>query len=548
MRCAPGNTLRRILLGPAMALVAVLAGAGLLAAPAGAAEVGARSADSFVDSIGVNTHTYYDDTAYYTRFDTVVERLRELGVRHVREGLMTGREDQYRMLNELAADGIRSTLIMGEPELGADGLAELLATVKTKLPGAVEAVEGPNEYDSRGVPDWAAKLSAYQQQLYAGVKSDPALAALPVIGPSVVQKRNQEALGNISGSLDFGNVHPYPLDQPPERNVSSYLARAALNSGSKPVMATESGYHNTPGWTGEQPPVSEAAAATYMPRLFLDYFERGYARTFAYELLDQGADPSQRDANWGLLRADLSPKPAFTAIRNLISVLADPGPSFAPESLSYELGGDRAGLHQLLLQKRDGSFYLALWREQSVANGPVDVSPPAPSTVRVRLDRPVLEAQRFDPTGSAGATPVGQSGGELSVPVGAQVTILRLVLGAGGGSGRITVWLSRNSVPAGGTVAVGGRLPHRATLLSRSFEVQRWNPAGRNWKVVGRGRASASGKFRKSLRVPAGKGRVSRLRVVAGPAKPSKPLRLRVRHASRAQVGGVGDAVAVAQG
>ena len=98
-------------------------------------------------------------------------------------------------------------------------------------------------------------------------------------------------------------------------------------------------------------------------RIFLEYFSRGVARTFAYELVDAG--PNQRRPEIrtsALLRNDLSEKPAFIALRDAIATLADPGPAFSPESLDYSLGGGQADLRELLLQKRDGSFYLALWR------------------------------------------------------------------------------------------------------------------------------------------------------------------------------------------
>ena len=496
-----------------------------LPASAGATTVAAKSAGSFVDSIGVNTHFSYTDTPYAQQFETVKQRLDELGVKHIREGLMLNRPDQYQNLDELASIGVHSTLILGEPELGTGGLEELISTLKTSVRGSVEAVEGPNEYDTRGGAGWAPALTSYQQQLYSSVKADPALAALPVIGPSIVQKRNQEALGDISGSLDYGNVHSYPQGGAPEENISSYLSRGAINSGPKPIMATETGYHNAMGWTGEQAPVSEAAAATYMPRLFLEYFNRGIARTFSYELLDQGTDPNDRESNWGLLRNDLSPKPAFTSLQNMISILSDSGVGFSPESLDYTAGGDLGGLHQVLLQKSDGSFYLALWRADSVSSsGSSGVASP----VKLEFDRGIESVERFEPGVSAG--PVGSlaaSGGNVTVPVGAQVTILQLHLG--GPAGRIHLWVSRRSVQAGGLIAVGGRIPGFSAGHSRSVAIQRYLRGSKSWQTVGHGHAGAGGKFKKMLRVRRRFGTVSRLRVIGAAAQPSKPVKLRIR-------------------
>ncbi len=44
----------------------------------------ARSADDFVDSIGVNTHLFYDQSVYYQKYGEIIKpKLLELGVRHV---------------------------------------------------------------------------------------------------------------------------------------------------------------------------------------------------------------------------------------------------------------------------------------------------------------------------------------------------------------------------------------------------------------------------------------------------------------------------------
>ncbi|HMV50398.1 MAG TPA: hypothetical protein PKD31_21840, partial [Blastocatellia bacterium] len=46
----------------------------------------ARQADEFLDSIGVNVHLHYNDTAYKEYERIIKPRLRESGIRHLRDG------------------------------------------------------------------------------------------------------------------------------------------------------------------------------------------------------------------------------------------------------------------------------------------------------------------------------------------------------------------------------------------------------------------------------------------------------------------------------
>ncbi|HEY2478694.1 MAG TPA: hypothetical protein VGI17_08175 [Solirubrobacterales bacterium] len=420
------------LLAPAVAILLAIAVAA--PNPAEAAPVPAKSADSFVESIGVDTHFSYSDTPYVERFQEVKAKLVELGVHHVREDLLPGRPDQYTRINELAAAGIGGTLIMGSPENGSAGLEELLSVAHTKL-SRVDALEGPNEPYNGDRPGWTAATDSYQQLLHEKATASPTLASVPIVGPTTIFWQEGE-LGNISPWLNYGDIHPYSGGYPPEPYLERHVDFAASSSGTKPLMATETGFHNAMNWKGDFPPTSEAATAVYMPRIFLDYFQEGIARTFDYELVDEFEDPSgeEREAHFGLLRHDLSPKPAFTALKNLISIVGEQNASFSPGSLNYSVGGNTEKLHQVLLQKADGSFYLALWRASSVWDPEKQVAINAPTMpVQVRFGQPIASAAEYVPNVSS--EPLAQpqvSGGSLQVNVGPEVVILKLTPTAGG--------------------------------------------------------------------------------------------------------------------
>jgi hypothetical protein len=329
-----------------------------------AAPAAIRTADSFVDSIGVATHLRYMDTAYGRYSDVIKPRLLELGVRHIRDG---GKDPlMFQKLNDLATAGIRATLVM-DPRDGIQPLNVIGDAINPVLQ-AVEAVEGPNEWDVQrqlthnGQP-FPDGIRAYQSQLYKAIKSNPATANLAVLMPSLAIPFNAPQLGYLS-ELDAGNMHSYAGGNLPSQDLDTkWIPLTQVVSGnSKPIVATETGWHTAIADPAPaHPAVSETAAAKYIPRLFLEYFNRNIYRTFAYELIDQRPAPNQEN-NFGLLHANGSPKPSFTALKNLIALLHDPGANFSPQPLLYQVAGG-ANIHHTVLQKRDGRFYIILWQE-----------------------------------------------------------------------------------------------------------------------------------------------------------------------------------------
>jgi hypothetical protein len=572
----------------ALLLAAVVCGQ----APAAAAPTPSRTADSFVGSIGVNTHFYYSDTPYVEKFSLVKQRLAELGVRHVRENIAPNdRPDQYQRLRELAAMGVKADLIMGDPRNGISTLDHMLSVVKSELTGALDAVEGPNEFNAQGVTNWIPKLREYQQHLYTAVKSDPSLAPLTVIGPSITNWTQAEELGDMSGMLDVGCAHPY-TSKPPETVVTESLERAAQTAGTKPAFTTETGYHTALNYiSGSEAfmPVTEAAQAVYMPRVFLEHFRRGVARTYSYELLDQFPDSklNERESNFGLLRNDLSPKPAFTALRNTIGILKDSGSGFTPGSLDYSLEGNEEKLRQVLLQKSDGSYYLALWRASSVWDA-VNKVPlnPGSSPISIKFNQPVSSVELYAPNVSSGPqASIANPSGRLSYEIGPQVQILRITPGAaapapgpeptptepapapapteveptptestptptepaptpteepapestkkGGKSGsgkggrkRLALWTSSHSVKAGHRLAIGGRVSAVTSTAATPVAIQLWEGG---WRTVGQDRTSSDGVFHARIKLATrGGSGIARIRAVAPAAIPSS-IAVRVR-------------------
>jgi hypothetical protein len=332
----------------------------------------ARRAYSFVNSIGINTHLYYGDTNYYQKYQEIVKpKLLELGVRHIRDGGTRNLNGYLDRLKELKSNGIGTTLIFdprgGTPEQG-------LALVK-ELGNVVEAVEGPNEYDLSGDRNWVQTLRQYMEQLHKLIKSDVLTSALPVLGASLTSEEAYVAVGNMSNFVDYGVIHNYFSGRHPGTagwagngygSIAYGMAQSQKYAPGKPVITTETGYHNAVNTLEGHLAVPESVAQKYIPRMFLEQFNSGIKRTFGYELMDLQNNP-KRDISgleFGLLRNNGEAKPSFNSLCALIQLLKDPqGSKFSPGTLNYSLPNTTSYLHHTLLQKSNGRFYLVLWQE-----------------------------------------------------------------------------------------------------------------------------------------------------------------------------------------
>jgi hypothetical protein len=320
----------------------------------------------------------------------VANALSGLGVRHVRDDLYMNNPRQYAGIKTVADKGIKFDLIMGNPS-SPSSAADYVNTVATQLPpGSVESVEGSNEWDlfSGGDPLWPVNLATRQRELYQASKANPATADLPVLAPALAFKWNYVAAGDLSQYADYANGHMYPGGYKPSNEVSQITTAIRGSIPNKPLITTEAGYHNALNTTNGHLPVPEDVAGVYTPRVLLEHFLKGEKRTYTYELIDEFDDPglTNPEAHFGLLRRDLSPKPAYTAMQNLLGLLSDPGPAFTPAPLAVKVAGYPSDGKYVLSQKRNGQYVLLLWRDVSIYD-PVTKQPQpvTPSNVTLQL-------------------------------------------------------------------------------------------------------------------------------------------------------------------
>lgn len=388
--------------------------------------VPAKRADEFVNSIGTNIHLGYFGTPYATGWSSIVKpKILALGIRHVRDIGVVVNDDTwmnivYGRMKELSDRGIKFNLVM-RPAEGVTNYTHVNHFTRLMQYAApvVESFEGLNEHDLSKRAAWATEARTFQQALYAKLKSDSRTATLPVFGPSMGKPANAALVGSLSAYMNYGAIHPYPGGKEPSAALSYHQTNVLPLSGSKKLVATESGYHTAMSWTSDHPPVSEAAMARYVPRLFLEYFQAGIPRSWLYEFIDQGTDQTHREQHFGLLRANGSEKPVYVALKNVITVFKDPGSSFPPGPLSYGLAGQTTNVRQLLLQKRDGKFYLVLWQGVSSYNLTTKLDVPvAPKPVTVQLSAAARQVRLFTPLTSQNSVwqAVNVSSFPVSVP------------------------------------------------------------------------------------------------------------------------------------
>lgn len=136
------------------------------------------------------------------------------------------------------------------------------------------------------------------------------------------------ALGGAA-FVDGVSLHPYNFDQRAANTPEAAIAEldrvnalAASAGRMLPIYVTEIGYPTFTGRGG----VSRETAAAYLARFVLLASTRPYvAGVWWYCLRDQGADPANKEHNFGVLDSALRAKPAAEALRSVGALLAGVG-------------------------------------------------------------------------------------------------------------------------------------------------------------------------------------------------------------------------------
>jgi hypothetical protein len=389
----------------------------------------AISAADFLNSIGV-VSTFPDRGQPLSK---TIEMVKYAGFRWVRggiEGLSTqGPTTVQTYLDLHRQTGARFSWGLGS---GGNDLKYLIETARPlAAAGALLAFEGNNEPNNWGVtyqgeqgggraPSWLA-VAKLQRDLYSAVKSDPVLKDYPVwsISEAGAETDNvglqfltipESAAALLPGGTqfaDFANIHNY-IYHP---NSAGFQDNKTWNAADPTAGCKIDGLHGNHGLTWAKRfrgyaetelltlprvttetgttiggPITEEIHALNLLSMYLDQFKRGWSFTAVYLLRDRTDEGENQ--TFGFFKPDYTPRKAAVYLHNLTTILADQGALAKRGQLKYSIPEQPATVHDLLLQKSDGTLQLVIWGER--LKGADEV------TVNLGRTCPVLKV--YDPT------------------------------------------------------------------------------------------------------------------------------------------------------
>jgi len=334
--------------------------------PSGSGQTPALDARALVGSVCANVHWTWTDTVY-GNWTAAKQAVLNAGLTCLRDQVDVNSSTQRSHIQELASLGVKHDMLVDGRYSGASTASSAVSYMLGNYANALLSVEGENEPDNAGRCSIAKTGLA---DIWNVKQTDPRMAGIPVLGPAMANPANYAScLGDQSSKVNVGNMHSYPGGENPEAQVkgstwslAGFLSNTKSSYPGKPIWSTETGYHNAVncGGCGHRP-APEAVAGTYGVQLPFQYALRGVDKAFFYELVDDGTNATDIENNFGLYRNDWSPKPLATGLHNLTTLLKDS--SAAPMSgLDYAVSGPST-MRKLLLQKSDGSWWLALWND-----------------------------------------------------------------------------------------------------------------------------------------------------------------------------------------
>jgi hypothetical protein len=394
-------------------------------------ETAAKPDINFLDSIGA-------DSAIDSRGETLANTIKcaeYTGIHWFRAGIEGDMQVQTFVTAHKQA-GLQFDWCIGSAGSNVDKLISTAHQIEVLSPGTILSFEGPNEPNNWGITyqgqsggkdgTWlpVAKL---QNAIYTSVKSDPILKNIPVWGIS----ENGAEVDNVglqyltiptgAGCLmpdgtkfaDYANVHNYIYHQnsPNVEDNKTWNASDPTSACKVDGLYGEYGVtwaHHYNGYSGQAlidlPRVTTETGTTIggditenihglnLLSMYLDQFKRGWSYTAVYLLRDRVDEAGNQQ--FGFYRPNYTPRRAAVFLHNLTTILADDGAPSAAGKVRYTVVQEPPTIHDMLLQKKNGTYELLIWDEKVSGS----------DTVNVDLGRSARSVKVYDPT--TGTAPV----------------------------------------------------------------------------------------------------------------------------------------------
>lgn len=317
------------------AAVGATAAAGATAAGAAARPTRRRQAaaaltqSDLVASYGVCVHPNWAKDPMYSQTDRWMAKLAELGAKQIR-GLVVPNQKQCKRTAELCRQYGIKWLMTVSPPTWALGPAETTARINQvadQFPDVVLGFEGVNEPNNTGTSNWAQRTFDIQRAIWDARNSRQELAHAAVLSPSMHAVREDQSGGagyraiaklGIADYCDVAALHSYPRGSEITTGLDKRLGLLDLAYPGKQVWITEAGWTTYTGSSGHRR-TTEPDAAEYGSAAISTMAEHPRVQKwFRYELLDDPGNGSDSESRFGLVRADWSNKPEFSAVQQIL--------------------------------------------------------------------------------------------------------------------------------------------------------------------------------------------------------------------------------------
>ncbi|HWB27274.1 MAG TPA: hypothetical protein VG738_17480 [Chitinophagaceae bacterium] len=366
----------------------------------------AKRAVDFLNSIGANS-------AISTRSETLEKTTQAINYTGIR-WLRTGYEGDIPVQDLVTLHNNCGVKFSYGLLSGGTDIPRLLAGGRQlAASNCLLAFEGPNEPNNWGITykgesggknvSWLP-VARLQHDLYTSVKADDILKSYPVFSLSENGAETDNAglqylaiPGNAHCLMpagtrfaDYANCHNY-ITHPSwkglhdnqtwiaaspgaDTRVDGLYGNYGKTWGKKFAGYSDNALQNLPRVTTETgltigDGVTEEEHARLLVNMYLAQFARGWSYTAVYLLRDRSDE--QGNQQFGFYTKDYKARKAAVYLHNLTTILADNAAIKNAGSLQYAIPAQPSTVHDLLLQKSNGSYALIVWGER--LNGSDDV-------------------------------------------------------------------------------------------------------------------------------------------------------------------------------